>query len=84
MTPAGTTPEVAELLAAVVDALEVPLPASWEAQEEFSRLLDRRRTAVHVVLSDIVRTGQITSYDADAVRKRTELSPVTYEPYRSV
>jgi hypothetical protein len=73
--------DVVDLLAAVVTALDVPIPASGDDERKFTQLLERRRTAVHVVLADVVASGEITVYDATAIRKRVEASPVNYEPY---
>lgn len=76
------TADVAELLSVLLDAVDVPLPASGDDERAFSALLERRTTIVRTVLEGIVSDGRIAPYDADSVRRSVARSPVAYEPYR--
>lgn len=75
---------VRDLLAAVVDALDVPLPGLGDGDERaFNRLMERRRSLVHSTLASILRhpTGGITPSDAEHLRAGVESQPITYTPW---
>ncbi|MEU2155657.1 hypothetical protein ABZ532_11700 [Streptomyces sp. NPDC019396] len=73
-----------DLLGAIVEALNLPLPSIAEADERlYLRLLERRALAVRI----IIETNRAVSRDprlaADAIRTRTAEEPVTYTPYKA-
>lgn len=79
-----TLPEsVRDLLAAVVEALTVPLPSIDEGDERaYHRLLERRTTDVRIILGSIVDYPNVPiDNDADDVRARIAETPVTYALY---
>ena len=75
------TSEVADLLAALLAAVDIPLPASGDDERAFNALLERRTTIVRTVLEGIVSDGEIAAFDADSVRRSVARSPILYEPY---
>lgn len=76
--------DVAALLAAIKEALDVPLPAVGEENDrEYVRLLERRTAAIRTVLEAIPGGDDVSDYDVRAIRLRTEHSPITYEPFVS-
>lgn len=75
------TPAVLELLAAIRDALDVPLPGVEDRDERrFCWLLDDRRSAVYSTLAAILDGAdpQIGDSDTAYIRRRIEDRPVTY------
>ncbi|WP_314242685.1 hypothetical protein [Streptomyces sp. DSM 40907] len=74
----------ADLLDAIVDALDLPLP-SLEAVDErlYFRLLERRAVAVRI----IIESNRCVIWDprraADAIHTRTAEEPVTYTLYEA-
>ncbi|MFC7968351.1 hypothetical protein [Streptomyces cinereoruber] len=77
--------DVVELLSAIAQALELPVPSVARADErEHARLLDSRATDVLVTLSALLRYPDYPTLQVDAayLRKRTADTPVTYTPYR--
>ncbi|ROQ32408.1 hypothetical protein EDD98_1392 [Streptomyces sp. PanSC19] len=78
--------DVAELLTAVVDALDIPLPAVEDADErKHYRLLDRRTMDVRIALQAVLRHRSHPDLREDAayIRRWTAEYPVTYMPFRS-
>jgi hypothetical protein len=78
--PAGA---VAELLAAVVEALDMPLPSLDDADERaYHRLLERRTAAVRNALAAKLQYLDYGVSDTtNAIRRRTAEEPITYTPY---
>lgn len=79
-------PEVLDLLTAIRDALDVPLPTGGEeAERAFTDLLERRRTAVHGSVAALVAAHgpdlHAVTWDAEFIRRRTADLPVTYTVY---
>ena len=75
---------VLDLLAAIRDTLDVPLPGVDSADRQAYRdVLDHRRTAVHVVLDTLLirRRPRVEPDDAEFIRQRTLDTPVTYTVY---
>ncbi|MET9997384.1 hypothetical protein ABZ069_10660 [Streptomyces microflavus] len=75
----------ADLLEAIVEALNLPLPSIAEADERlYYGLLERRVLAVRITL----QANRIVSRDprlaAVVIRTRTAEEPVTYTPYEDV
>ncbi|MFE2547698.1 hypothetical protein ACFXGI_03980 [Streptomyces sp. NPDC059355] len=74
----------ADLLDAIVEALNVPLPSIADADERlYYRLLARRALAVRIVIA----TNRVVSRDpqlaADAIRVQTAEDPVTYALFKA-
>ncbi|MGW6462196.1 hypothetical protein ACWF94_40780 [Streptomyces sp. NPDC055078] len=74
---------VADLIAAVVEALDVPLPSIADADERaYHRLLERRVTDVRVTLAVLLKYPETGVGDNAAyIRTRTAAEPVTYTPF---
>lgn len=73
--------EVLDLLAAIRDALDVPLPGVEDRDERrFCWLMDNRRSAVYSTLNALLDypDPQIHDYDTNYIRRRTAETPVTY------
>ncbi|MFE6907083.1 hypothetical protein [Streptomyces erythrochromogenes] len=73
----------ADLLDAIVAALDLPLPSIAEADEQlYHELLERRTLAVRITL----RANRTGSRDprlaADMIRTRIAEEPVTYTPWK--
>jgi hypothetical protein len=76
--------DVRDLLTAIRDALDVPLPGIEDSDERaYHRLLDLRRTAVHVALTTWLDSDDrpIRPDDTAYIRRRTAETPVTYTVY---
>ncbi|MGW2677925.1 hypothetical protein [Streptomyces sp. NPDC001436] len=72
----------ADLLAAIVDALDVPLPSLAEADERtYYRLLERRASDVRVVVAVNLSHSRDPWTAASEIRRRTAERPVTYTPF---
>ncbi|MFD4144250.1 hypothetical protein [Streptomyces sp. NPDC058572] len=78
--PAGA---VADLLAAIVEALDVPLPSIDAADERaYHRLLERRTSDVRIALEvKLHYLGNDVRDTTDAIRRRTAAAPITYTPF---
>ncbi|KOG44774.1 hypothetical protein ADK75_34460 [Streptomyces virginiae] len=75
----------ADLLDAIVEALNVPLPSIAEADERlYYRLLERRALAVRIIVQINRTVTRDPSVAADAIRTRTAEEPVTYTPFEDV
>ncbi|MGW5394741.1 hypothetical protein [Streptomyces sp. NPDC003952] len=73
---------VADLLRAIVEALDVPLPSVADADERvYHRLLERRTSDVRIVLDVMLRMGGDPWENASDIRRRTAEEPVTYTPF---
>ncbi|WP_412077768.1 hypothetical protein ACLF6K_26050 [Streptomyces xanthophaeus] len=72
----------ADLLAAVVEALDVPLPSIADVDERvYYLLLERRVSDLRVVLAVMLSLGGDPWQNASVIRRRTAEEPVTYTPY---
>ncbi|MGW6943788.1 hypothetical protein ACWGF3_32935 [Streptomyces xanthophaeus] len=70
-----------DLLAAIVQALDLPLPSITEADERlYYRLLDRRALAVRLIIESNRAVTRDPRLAANAIRTRTAEEPVTYTP----
>lgn len=80
---ADLPPAVSDLLAAVVEALTVPLPTIDEHDERaYNRLLVRRTSEVRIMLGSIVDHPHVPiDNDPADIRARTADTPVTYALY---
>ncbi|RST04597.1 hypothetical protein EF910_16470 [Streptomyces sp. WAC07149] len=77
-----TEADHADLLVAIVEALNLPLPPMAEADERlYYRLLERRALAVRIVIAANRTVSRDPRWAADAIRTRTAEEPVTYTPY---
>ncbi|MFF4433041.1 hypothetical protein ACFYZ4_28275 [Streptomyces sp. NPDC001513] len=73
---------VTDLLRAVVEALDVPLPSVAEDDERvYHRLLERRASDVRIVLDVMLRRDGDPWENASIIRRRTAQEPVTYTPF---
>lgn len=71
-----------DLLGAIVEALDLPLPSIEEADERlYYRLLERRALAVRIVIESNRAVTRDPRLAADAIRTRTAEEPVTYTPF---
>ncbi|MFB7427341.1 hypothetical protein ACFC0K_29065 [Streptomyces hydrogenans] len=76
--------DVAELLAAVVAALDLPLPAvEYGADREHYRLLERRSADVRIALGALLCHPEYPDLRDDAAYLRgcTAEHPITYTPF---
>ncbi|MEU7067742.1 hypothetical protein [Streptomyces sp. NPDC046161] len=72
----------ADLLAAIVNALDVPLPSLAEADERtYYQLLERRASDVRVVVAVNLSHSRDPWLAASEIRRRTAEGPVTYTPF---
>jgi hypothetical protein len=79
--------DVLDLLAAIHDALDVPLPSLAAGDERaFQRLMEDRRSAVYSTLHSILDEDvqRIHDHDARYIRRRTEATPVTYTVWQGL
>ncbi|MGW4687691.1 hypothetical protein ACWEPM_22710 [Streptomyces sp. NPDC004244] len=68
-----------DLLDAIVEALDLPLPSIAEADERlYYRLLERRALAVRIVIESNRAVTRDPRLAADAIRTQTAEDPVTY------
>lgn len=79
---------VLDLLAAIVEAADVPLPSIAEADERaYTQLLERRLTSLRVVLGSAISPEWAPTLDpaaeAAAIRERTAITPVTYTLWKN-
>ncbi|WP_405543492.1 hypothetical protein OG590_10045 [Streptomyces goshikiensis] len=72
-----------ELLEAIVDALDLPLPSIAEADEQlYYQLLERRTLAVRITISANRTVSRDPRLAAATIRRRTAEEPVTYTPFK--
>ncbi|MEE4546757.1 hypothetical protein V2S66_32935 [Streptomyces sp. V4-01] len=79
--------DVLDLLTAIHDALDVPLPGLAASDERaFQRLMEDRRSAIYSTLHSILGDGvqRINDHDARYIRRRTEATPVTYAVWQGL
>ncbi|WP_424861669.1 hypothetical protein [Streptomyces sp. MMS24-I29] len=85
MSDTGLDEAVRDLLAAVVAALDLPLPSLDPADERARRrLLELRALDVRVVLDVLARSPHYPGAVAESaaeVRRRTEREPIDYAPF---
>lgn len=66
------------LVAAISDALDLPVPATGgDAQQRYQQVLRERARAVRAVTAHATRTRS-AAHSADVLRTETERTPVTY------
>ncbi|MEU4356401.1 hypothetical protein [Streptomyces virginiae] len=71
-----------DLLGAIVEALNLPLPSIEKADERlYYRLLERRALAVRIIIESNRAVTRDPRLAADAIRTRTAEEPVTYTPF---
>ncbi|WCD89608.1 hypothetical protein KPP03845_106029 [Streptomyces xanthophaeus] len=71
-----------DLLAAIVQALDLPLPSITEADERrYYRLLERRALAVRIIIESNRAVTRDPQRAANAIRTRTAEEPITYTPF---
>ncbi|MFE4663188.1 hypothetical protein ACFRFJ_41685 [Streptomyces hydrogenans] len=76
--------DVADLVAAVAEALEIPMPSVDGADErKHYRLLENRTTDLLIALRSLLRHREHPdlAYDAAYIRRCTAHYPVTYTPF---
>lgn len=74
---------VADLLAAVVEALDIPLPCFAEADERaHARLLHHRAGRAVIALRGVLDQGHDVDDSTEWLRARTAEEPVTYTPWK--
>ncbi|QKV95333.1 hypothetical protein HUT19_29370 [Streptomyces sp. NA02950] len=80
--PGPLSEDVAALLRAVHDALDLPLPGLTDQDErEHYRLLIDRAAGARVVLACVLERNHALGSSAAYLRGRTETAPVTYTPW---
>ncbi|MDX3536971.1 hypothetical protein PV721_21860 [Streptomyces sp. MB09-01] len=71
-----------DLLDAIVEALDLPLPSIEEADERaYYRLLERRALAVRIILQINRTVTRDPCVAVEAIRTRTAEEPITYTPF---
>lgn len=85
-TPNDLPEPVRDLIAAVVDALDIPLPSTDAADERaYHRVLALRTTDVRIMLATLLDFPDVAiDKDPAALRARTAAVPVTYGVYEDV
>ncbi|MEV6331471.1 hypothetical protein [Streptomyces sp. NPDC051909] len=74
--------DVAELLAAIVEALDVPMPSIDRAdQREHYSLLRARSSDVRIALHALLRYPGVLDDTIEDIRRWTARNPVTYTPF---
>jgi hypothetical protein len=76
----SNTLEVRELAAVLREALDVPIPASYEDREAHRQLLMTRAELLRGAMNCLAWNGDVTAA-ARTVRWAVEGHPVTYTPY---
>ncbi|MGW3328628.1 hypothetical protein [Streptomyces virginiae] len=72
-----------DLLDAIVDALDLPLPSIERADERlYYLLLERRAIAVRIIIESNRAVSRDPRLAADAIRTRTAEEPVSYTPFK--
>ncbi|WP_406367233.1 hypothetical protein [Streptomyces sp. NBC_01546] len=72
----------ADLLAAIVAALDVPLPSIADTDERlYYRLLEQRACSVRILLRANLAHSRDPWLAASSIRRRTAEEPVTYTPF---
>ena len=85
ITLAELPPTVTDLLAAITEALTVPLPTISDADERaYHRLLEQRTTDVRIYLATMLDFPDVDiTVDAAKIRARAAITPVTYSLYEA-
>ncbi|MFF9339302.1 hypothetical protein ACF1CG_05955 [Streptomyces sp. NPDC014773] len=76
---------VTELLTAVMEALDIPLPSNDEDDEDaYHGILDERVAGVRIAVSVLLEGPGLWFLEDTAryIRERTAQHPVTYTPFR--
>lgn len=83
VTPDALPAPVTDLLAAIAEALDLPLPSTEQADEgAYCRLLERRATHVRILLESALDHPHVAiDQDAADVRTHIQKNPVTYTTY---
>ncbi|MEU4955113.1 hypothetical protein [Streptomyces lavendulae] len=72
----------ADLLAAIVEALDVPLPSlAYVDERRYYRLLEHRAADVRIAVGVNLAHSGDPWLAASEIRRRTAEEPVTYTPY---
>ncbi|MFF5975726.1 hypothetical protein ACFY7C_29880 [Streptomyces sp. NPDC012769] len=73
---------VMDLVAAIVEALDVPLPSLAPADEHTHyRLLDNRTAGLRATLTGVLKHPGPLDDTADIIRRQMAELPVTYTPF---
>ena len=85
-TSAGLAPAVVDLLTAVEEALDLPLPSLDDRDERaYHRLLERRTTVVRIALASLLESADHgICGDAAWIRAAVEETPLTYAVFEPV
>ncbi|MFD7516065.1 hypothetical protein ACFV85_14860 [Streptomyces niveus] len=70
-----------DLLAAIVDHLDVPLPAEYDLSLKYLSLLESRVAQLRGYLGGMVEQQHESTFHAQGIRGLTAGTPVTYTPY---
>lgn len=82
MSAANLPDDVRDLLAAIQDALDVPLPDDWSGDlHRYEALLSSRVGDVRDVVGSALN-GAAPGDEARLLRRWTESKPLTYAPYQ--
>ncbi|MGW7307389.1 hypothetical protein ACWGI1_17635 [Streptomyces sp. NPDC054835] len=76
--------KVMDLVAAIFDTLDIPLPSLARSDERAHyRLLDNRTADLRAVLGALLKYPGPLDNTADFIRKQTARRPVTYTPFET-
>lgn len=83
VTLGALPPAVTDLVTAIVEALDLPIPALDDADERaYMRVMERRVSDVRIILASMVDFPDVDiSTDPAALRARIADTPVTYGLY---
>ncbi|MFP8885028.1 hypothetical protein [Streptomyces mangrovi] len=74
---------VRELLAAVLEAIDLPMPDITEADERRAAVVQRDRTRVAAVVTrGVLECGHDPGHAAEYLRRRTTETPADYRPWQ--
>lgn len=84
LTLGALPPAVSDLLAAVIEALDLPLPAiTQDAERAYAAAAEKRMSNVRIVLSTMLDWPTVDiSTDAADLRTRTAEVPADYAPFQ--
>jgi hypothetical protein len=82
-TPSVPAADVADLLSAIYDALDIPLAATEENQRRRGHVLDSRLIDVQTILGSALRPSIFTlTEQAEKLREWVKQSPTDYTPWK--
>lgn len=70
-----------DLLAAIVDHLDVPLPDDYDDNLKYRCLLESRAAQLRGYLKGMVEEQHEPTFHVDGIRDMTASLPITYVPY---